>query len=286
MTMAALGLVLVAAVVHAGWNALAKQRQDILAFFWALTLAALVLYAPLFAVIVSREPPHRTVVPYLIASSLAETAYYVFLARAYQTGELSLVYPVARGMGVLLVPLLSLAIFAERPSPTAWAGIIMVLGGIIWLHVPAFRAAWRTRPLRSVISPPAVLTGGAIATYSLIDGKGVQHAHPIVYLYLVFVLIVLWLAPHVLRQRRAALVREWQQRWPVLAGGAAVFGTYALILAAFRLAPVAYVVPMREVSIVFGSWIGVRLLGEPFGWTRLSACCVVVAGVIAISVGG
>jgi multidrug transporter EmrE-like cation transporter len=286
MTMAAFGLVLLAAAVHAGWNALAKQRQDILAFFWGLTLAALVIYAPLFAVIVRREPPSMTVLPYLIASSLAEVAYYACLARAYQASDLSLVYPVARGTGVLLVPLLSIVILGERPSPAAGAGIGMVFGGILWLHVPALRATWRRRPLGSVISPPALLTGLAIATYSLIDGAGVQHAHPVVYLYLAFVLIVVWLGPYVLRYRRQALVREWHERWPVLAGGAAVFGTYALILAAFRLAPVAYVVLMREISIVFGAWLGVRLLGEPFGGTRLAACCVVAAGVITIGIGG
>ncbi len=286
MTMAAIGLVLLAAVVHAGWNALAKQRQDILAFFWALTLAALAIYAPLFAVIVRREPLSATVLPYLIASSLAEVAYYACLVRAYQASDLSLAHPVARGTGVLLVPLLSLVILGERPSPAAWAGIGMVLGGILWLHVPAFRAAWRHRPLGSVISLPALLTGVAIATYSLIDGAGVQHAHPVVYLYVTFVFIVVWLGPYVLRHRRQALAHEWQERWPVLAGGVAVFGTYALILAAFRLAPVAYVVPMREISIVFGAWIGVRLLGEPFGWTRLAACCVVAAGVITIGIGG
>lgn len=286
MTMAAFGLVLLAAVVHAGWNALAKQRQDILAFFWALTLAALALYAPLFVIIVRREPVSTTVLPYLIASSLAEVAYYVCLARAYQTSDLSLVYPVARGTGVLLVPLLSLVLLGERPSPAAWAGIGMVLAGILWLHLPALRATWRRRPLGSVMSLPALLTGVAIAVYSLIDGAGVRHAHPVVYLYLTFALIVVWLGPFVLRYHRQALAREWEARWPVLAGGVAVFGTYSLILAAFRLAPVAYVVPMREISIVFGAWLGVRVLGEPFGWTRLAACCVVAAGVITIGICG
>jgi drug/metabolite transporter (DMT)-like permease len=286
MSFAAIALVLLAAVVHAGWNALAKRRPDVLTFYWALTVAGLVCYAVPFAVLVRRHPPSWDGVPFLAASSLAEVAYGVFLARAYARTDLSLAYPVARGTGVLLVPLAALPIFGDRPTATAWLGIALIVLGVVWLHLPAIRRAAGCRGFGGVISVPPLLTGVAIATYSLIDSAGVRRVHPFVYLYLTYILIALWLAPYVLARRRAALAGEVRQRWPVVAGGIAVFGTYSIILAAFRLAPVSYVVPMREVSIVFGALIGVYLLGEPFGRTRIAACGIVAAGVIAIGIGG
>jgi drug/metabolite transporter (DMT)-like permease len=286
MSFAAISLVLLAAIIHAGWNALAKRRPDVLAFYWALTVTGLVCYAVPFAVLVRRHPPAWEGAPFLVASSLAEVAYGVFLARAYARTDLSLAYPVARGTGVLLVPLAALPIFGDRPTAIAWLGIALIVLGVVWLHVPAIRCAVGRRGFGEVVSLPPLLTGVAIATYSLIDSAGVRRIHPFVYLYLTYVLIAIWLAPYVLTRRRPALAGELRQRWPVVAGGIAVFGTYSIILAAFKLAPVSYVVPMREVSIVFGALLGVYLLGEPFGRTRIAACAIVAAGVVAIGIGG
>ncbi|MEA2581983.1 MAG: hypothetical protein QOF33_68 [Thermomicrobiales bacterium] len=286
MSLFAIALVLLAAIVHAGWNALAKRRPDILTFFWALTVAALILYAVPFAILVRRHPPTWEGVPFMVASSIAEVAYGIFLARAYAHTDLSLAYPVARGTGVLLVPLAALPLFGDRPTVIAWLGIALIVLGVVWLHLPGIQRAIARRGFGGIVSLPPLLTGVAIATYSLIDSAGVRRIHPFVYLYLTFGLMALWLAPYVLIQRRAALATELRQRWPVLGGGVAVFGTYCVILAAFRLAPVSYVVPMREVGIVFGALLGVRLLGEPFGRTRVAACAVVAIGVIAIGIGG
>lgn len=286
MSFLAFALILIAAVIHAGWNALAKRRPDVLAFFWGLTVSALVIYAVPFAILVRRHPPSWDGAPFLIASSLAEVAYGICLSRAYARTDLSLAYPVARGTGVLLVPLAALPIFGDRPTVVAWCGIALIVLGVLWLHLPAFRRAVARKGTSGVVSVPALLTGIAIATYSLLDSAGVQRIHPFVYLYLKISLIAVWLAPFMLTQRRDALAVERRQLWPVLVGGIAVYGTYCIILAVYRLAPVSYVVPMREVSIVFGALLGVYLLGESFGRSRIAACAVVAAGVIAIGVGG
>jgi drug/metabolite transporter (DMT)-like permease len=286
MSLVAITLVLLAAILHAGWNALAKRRPDVLAFYWSLTVTALVLYASPFAIFARRHPPSLNGIPLLVASSLAEVAYGVFLARAYARTDLSLAYPLARGTGVLLVPLAALPIFGEHPTAIAWLGIALIVLGVIWLHLPVIRCRVGRQGFAGAISLPALLTGVAIATYSLIDSAGVRRIHPFVYLYLTYLLIAIWLAPYVLTRRHAALTEELRRRWPAAAGGVAVFGTYCIVLAAFRLASVSYVVPMREVSIVFGALLGVYLLGEPFGRTRIVACAVVAAGVIAIGIGG
>jgi drug/metabolite transporter (DMT)-like permease len=286
MSVLAIALVLAAALIHAGWNALAKRRPDVLTFLWALTVTALVFYAVPFAILVRRHPPSWDGVPFLIAASLTEVAYASFLSRAYARTDLSLAYPVARGTGVLLVPLAALPIFGDRPTVAAWCGIGLIVLGVLWLHLPAFRQAAARKGVGGTISVPALLTGVTIATYSLIDSAGVQRVHPFVYLYLRIALIALWLGPYILSQRRPALDAEVRQRWPILVGGIAVYGTYCVILAAYRLAPVSYVVPMREVSIVFGALLGVYLLGETFGRNRIAACVVVAAGVVAIGIGG
>jgi len=286
MSFLAIGLVLIAALVHASWNALAKRRPDVLAFYWALTVAALVLYAVPFLILAPRHPPSWDGVPFVVASSLAEVAYGVFLARAYARTDLSLAYPVARGTGVLLVPIVAIPIFGDRPTVVAWCGIALILLGVLWLHLPGIRLGIARRGAGGAVSYSALLTGVAIATYSLVDSAGVRRIHPFVYLYLRIILVAVFLAPYVLTRRRAAVATEFRQRWPVLAGGIAVFGTYCIILVAFRLAPVSYVVPMREVSIVFGALLGVYLFHESIGRTRIAACAVVAAGVIAIGAGG
>ena len=142
MSLLAIALVLIAAVIHAGWNALAKRRPDVLTFFWALTVAAL---DPLRRSVRDPRPSPPAVVGRhsrsCSPSSLAEVAYGVFLARAYARTDLSLAYPVARGTGVLLVPLAALPIFGDRPTAAAWFGIGLIVLGVVWLHLPAFRHA-------------------------------------------------------------------------------------------------------------------------------------------------
>lgn len=280
-----MSLVLVAALMHAGWNALAKRRADILVFFWLLTVASLAIYAIPLAILIVKHPPPRSGVPFLVASSLTHVVYYSSLARSYARSDLSLVYPVARGTGVLLVPLLALPIFGDRPTVIAWCGIGLIVFGVLRLHWPRIREALAHRQGEAVIPVWPLVTGLTIATYSLIDSAGVRRIHPFVYLYFTFVIIASLMAPYA--WRRSAVVRSELRSWrPIVLGGAAIFGTYWIVLTAYRLAPVSYVVPMREISIVFGALLGVRFLGEPFGRSRIAACAVVACGVIAIAIGG
>jgi drug/metabolite transporter (DMT)-like permease len=286
MSLAAIGLIFMAAIFHASWNALAKGRRDIFVFFFGLTVVALVIFAAPFAYFANLHPPTWRGAPFVVVSALTQIAYYIFLSRAYARNDLSFAYPIARGTGVLLVPLFAMPIFGDRPTALAWCGIALILIGVAWMHSPGFNRALEKGNLRSAFSAPIILTGISIATYSLIDSAGVKRVHPLVYLYLTFAVIAVLMAPYILMKKREALYAEVRQRWPVLAGGLAVFGTYCIVLAAFRLAPVSYVVPMREMSIVFGALLGVRLLNEPFGRTRILSCVVVAIGVLAIGIAG
>lgn len=286
MDIVAIVMVLSAAVIHALWNALAKRSSDVLAYLWAISVAALAIYAIPFAVLASREEFHWDWLRFALASGVLHVGYFSLLAIAYERSDLSFAYPIARGTGLMLVPILAVPIFDERPTTIAWFGIALVAGGILWLHRPILVAALNRGDVRSLISIPAFLTGLTIAAYSLNDTAGVHRANPIVYLYTVYAVNVILLTPYLLKSRRMAARRALCISTPLLIGGAGSFGTYMIVLAATRLAPVSYVVPMRETSIVIGAILGARLLGESLGWTRIGACVLVVLGVMAIGIGG
>lgn len=286
MDLVAIVMVLSAAVIHAVWNLLAKRSDDPLAYFCAIAIVALLVYAAPFLYLMRDVPIEWDWFRFALASGGLHAVYFVLLAMAYERADLSFAYPIARGTGIVLVPLLAVPVFGDHPTVVAWMGIGLVVAGLLWLHRPLFAAALDRGDARGLFSWPALLTGCTIATYSLNDTAGVARAQPIVYLYYVYVLTVVGIGPYVLWRKRAALGRAFANRRPLIVGGIGSFGTYMIVLAATRLAPVSYVVPMRETSIVIGSVLAARLLNESLGATRLTACCLVVAGVIAIGVGG
>jgi drug/metabolite transporter (DMT)-like permease len=223
----------------------------------------------------------------MVASGLIHIGYFALLAAAYRTSELGLAYPVSRGMGVLLIPIASALWLNEAPRQIAWIGIGLIAVGIVWLHIGAFQAAFHKRGWHGVISWFALANGVVIATYSLVDARGVQTLHPIIYNYgqmtIAFAGLTAWFL----------LTRSTQRLRPVIAApkvaviaGIGSYITYTLVLAATRLAPVAYVGPMREVSIVFGVFIGARFLGERLTSGRIIGVVLIVLGIVTIKILG
>jgi drug/metabolite transporter (DMT)-like permease len=285
----AVGLVLLSAVFHATWNLLAKRSANPLAFFWAFSLVGLALYALPAGVAFARHGLPGEGVPFVLVSGTLEAGYFVSLAAAYKYGALSLTYPVARGTGVLLVPLLAIPIFAERPTLVAWAGIGLILTGLMTINVLGARgrvAEELEHGRRGLVF--AVLTGLVISSYSLVDKAGVARVHPLVYLYGIFIIEFLWVTPYVLARHRGAVWHELRaNRHAVLIGGVLNLGTYLIVLAALRVGGnVGYVVPLRETGIVFATLFGVFLLKEHIGRVRIAGCGLVAAGVLAIALGG
>jgi drug/metabolite transporter (DMT)-like permease len=229
----------------------------------------------------------------IIVSGLIEAVYFITLTRAYSLGDLSHVYPLARGSAPLFVLLWALMFLGERPTPIGVGGIFIVVLGLYLVNLPTF-ADWK-RPLlglRSSAARWALLTGLLISIYSSIDKVGVRYVDPLPYLYLFLVvtwiaLSAQWLNPG----RRSALRAEVQvdrRRVLVNATAVAVLGSsaYALVLVALRLSPVSYVSPVRELSVVIGAWIGVRFMGEAGGRLRIFAALLVALGIIVIALGG
>jgi len=278
----ALLLVLAAAAIHATWNALTKRAQDQLAFLWSsVSLATLVLLPAGWALLPPEGVPGAAW-PFLVATSVIHAVYFYVLGRAYGSGEFSLVYPIARGLGVALVPLAAFFLLDERPSPLGALGVLLVVAGIVGINMTS-AGLTSARSLMSAGTGWALVTGLSIAAYSLVDKAGVARLHPVPYIAILGVGMSLLLVPTIVR-RRVTLAREWQTSWrAILVASTLNLTSYLLVLFAFRLSKAGYVVAAREISIVLSVAIGRLWLGERGTGRRLAAASLVLAGVICVA---
>ncbi len=259
MQSAAIGLILLSALFHSVWNLLAKRSADPLAFMYSFQLVSLVVYGVPAFIALRAHPFPLIGIPFVVVSTAFEFGYDVSLAQAYRYGALALTYPVARGTGLCLVAILALPIYGERPSIAGACGIVSIFVALALIGADSMRHQRSTghpADRRGIFF--ALVTGCAIASYSLTDKAGVGHVYPLVYVYSIFLLTVVFLTPLVLLRHRAAFVQEWRVNLrSILLGGILSLGTYFIVLAALRLSDVSYVVPLREVSILFGTLLGV-----------------------------
>ncbi len=287
-------LLAVAAVFHALWNVLLKTSEDPLAtsargVAWGLAMAT-----PFAAAVwwLSATPPLPVEAWALAgASAVVELIYFVFLSAAYRRGELSTVYPIARGTAPLLAVAVGLVVLGERLDPAAAAGVGLLLVGIWLVRSPA-----RSGPAVGF----AVLTGVAIATYTAIDRLGVQAAPPWLYGWVLWlftaVLLQAWLGIRgVLRPIRsgfvAVAVLPREEPASALSGrrrdlvvGTAMVITWFLVLVALSLAPLAAVAPLRESAIVLITGWGVLRLGERSGAPlRVAGALAIGGGVLLLA---
>jgi drug/metabolite transporter (DMT)-like permease len=279
----AVTLVVCAAVLHAIWNALAKRAENQFAFLWSSVSLAAVLLLPLGLWRLPEEPSPSAGLPFVAASIGIHAVYFWALGRSYRHGDFSRVYPVARGLGVALVPLIALPVFGERLSWLGSLGIGLVVIGIAGLSRSPSSASRAVGGGLGAGTMWAIVTGLTIASYSLVDKAGVARLHPMPYIALMGLGLSVVLSPIVLADR-AALVHEWRQRWrTILVASAMNLTSYLLVLFAFRLSKVGYVVASRELSILFSAFIGSLWLGEGRLGPRLAGASVVLAGVICVA---
>jgi drug/metabolite transporter (DMT)-like permease len=279
----ALALVVCAAVLHAVWNALAKRADNQFVFLWCSVSLATALLLPLGLLRLPAEPAPASGLPFVAASVAIHALYFWALGRAYRHGDFSRVYPMARGLGVALVPLAALPLFGERLSWLGSLGVGLVVLGIVALSaLPAAMPASIARA-GGAGTAWALVTGLTIAAYSLVDKAGVARLHPMPYIALMGAGLSVVLAPVVLADR-PALGREWRRHWrTILVASAMNLTSYLLVLFAFRLSKVGYVVAARELSILFSAFIGSLWLGEGRLAPRLAGASVVLAGVVCVA---
>lgn len=282
MIAVAIGLSLVAAVFHGTWNVLVKVSGDPISIFKRMTLlaaaVATIALAPMW-LLLGQPAITPAAAALCVLSATLETAYLWLLSTAYRRGELSAVYPIARGSAPLLSVVVGLTLLGEQLTSPQRIGVALLLVGI--LAVTLSQASGRA-------TLPALLTGVAIAAYSTVDRVGVRLATPWLYAWLLFTLMALelqlsiWLAGALrLYQLAQASVPTWGQATLM---GALMWAGYFLVLVALSIAPLAVVAPVREIAVVAVAVWGVfRLHERRRSGLKLSGAAATLAGLALLA---
>jgi len=268
--------VLLAALLHASWNAMIKGSRDVLLDTAGIVVGAGLITLPFLFVV---PFPAAAAWPFILASVVIHLAYYWLMVSAYRVGDLSLVYPLMRGVAPLITGVLGIVALRELPGPLAWFGMLLVSFGVFAL---AFRALGHA-PSRLAIGY-ALTNAVVIAVYTVVDGLGARTSgNAWSYIAWLFVLdafpfSLFMLARH--RQRFLSYLAAHPDRG--LLGGGLSAAAYAISVWAMTQAPVALVASLRETSVLFATLIGAHLLHERLTPRRWAGVIAVVAGVIAL----
>lgn len=282
----ALTLILAAAVIHATWNLINKQASGHATFTWIVALLSAAFYAPATIAIIEIWQVRFSLVEVgmLAGSAALHTAYFLLLNQGYRVGDLSLVYPLARGTGPLLASLAAIIVLGERPSLVAVAGALSIFAGVMLLTGNLARL--RESGHRDAVGY-ALITGLFIAAYTLWDKQAVSRfaIMPIVLDWGANVGRVVLLTPFALRYSEEAVIEWREHKWEAIAIAILIPLSYILVLTAMSFTPVSYVAPAREIAILIGALMGARLLAEGDAPRRLAAACAMVLGIVALTLG-
>jgi len=285
MSTVSLLLILGSACLHVVQHVALKKARDRTAFVWWLWLWASVLFSPVLLLCWERVPASAWAI--LAVSAAFEALYYLAIARAYRSGDLSLVYPLARGTAPLLVFVWTALLLRERPSLGGLTGIALIAVGLAVINLPrlgAWRECWRS--LGQAASRWALAAGLCISFYTTLDKVAVGLIDALLYTYLAMTLTLLWLTPATLREVGwEGLAREWRaSRCSSALAGLSAMAAYAIVLTVMcHGAPASYVGAVREVSVVFGAAVGVLFLGEQGTLVRVLGSVLITCGVGAIA---
>jgi drug/metabolite transporter (DMT)-like permease len=274
----ALALVLFSALMHAGWNLMAKRGRDGLVSMAIIKLPNMVISLAVIAVV---GLPGADSWPFVLASGTVNCLYFYFLLNAYRVGDLSLAYPVARGIAPLLLVALSAFIASEVPSVRAFVGIAVTCLGIIAI------AQSRSSAHHGATIAWAAGVGLCISIYTLLDGMGGRiSANPIGYVAVLNIFTGTAVCGTAFVKRGDVFMQALKTDWVNGAlGGAMMLGAYTIAVYAMTLAPMAQVAALRESSVVFAAIMGAIFLKEPFGAKRIAAAVAVTAGIVILAMG-
>jgi drug/metabolite transporter (DMT)-like permease len=272
MPTSALALALGAAFLHAFWNLLLARAPDVQATTAIALVTGIVAFAPVAALAWDAEP---AVLPFLVVTSMLQLTYFVLLSAAYSRAELSFVYPIARGTAPVLVLVAGVAVLGYAASAAQVGGVLLVTAGVLLVrgihaHGTAGDVAF------------ALAIAACIASYTLLDQRGIRYASPVVYQELSMIPVtVAFVALALHRSGRPAVRRAIGL--PAFAAGLATFAAYILVLAALSRASAASVAAVRETSVVIATVLAVPILHERVGPSRLAGAVLVVAGVVFLA---
>jgi drug/metabolite transporter (DMT)-like permease len=288
LTNAAVLLILSSAFIHAWWNLLAKRAGGGgSVFVWLFSACSSIMLWPVAAFVwFSQRPDFGWVgFAFIGGTTVLHLLYFVVLQRGYKVGDLSLVYPLARGTGPTLSTIMAVIILGERPSVGSICGLVFVVVGV-------FLLTWRSGSQESSEKTRAaikwgILCGICIAIYSVWDKYAVTEIHvpPILLELLTNFGVCLMLTPHAMKHKDDVRAVWKNHRREVIGVALLAPLSYILVLTAMSFTPLSTVAPAREISILIGAILGAKLLGEEQTKRRLVAAGTMVCGVVLLAVG-
>ena len=290
MSNLAFTLIVISAVMHAIWNMLVKRSRHKTVFIWWMFLTSSALFtAALPLVHEAITWPGRQTVLMISIGAVSFVLYHLLNGRAYQDGDLSVVYPLSQ-TSMIYVPIWGVTLLGERLSFMGVCGILLVIFGTFSVQMQRVSLAELARPFRDLKSTSvqaALLAGFIYSIGSIAEKTGVRHYHPLYFTYFLILTMLLLMTINLCRSKyRVAIAEELRTNWrPILCSGPIVMTSFLTFRYGLNLARVGYAVPVRQVSIMVGVLIGIFFLRESFGRVRLLSAALIVAGAVLIRFG-
>jgi drug/metabolite transporter (DMT)-like permease len=286
ITSASLTLVILSAIIHPLWNMLLKTSEDKVTFYLNIHL----IFTLLFCFILFIYPLGNITVlgwAFILFSALSHFFYQVFLCQTYELGDMSLTYPVVRSSPVFVM-IFGSFFLKELPSFLAILGILLVIYGGCIINQREFSISQFVKPFKILHGRAmlfAIFTALWSAIYSVVDKKGVLNMSPVLFFYMFFTISGFLFLGYFLflkEKRKNYLLILKKNKYKIILAAILEFSSYILILYAFRMSKVAYIVALRQISIIFGAIFGIIFLKEHYGRVRVFASCIIFAGAFLI----
>jgi drug/metabolite transporter (DMT)-like permease len=287
MSLYVLSLLLTAAVLHALWNLLSKQAKGKAPFIWLMYVASTVLYLPVLLYTIKQGATifSQAVLWFSLSSAVLHITYNLVLQKGYRSGDLSVVYPLARGTGPLFSSMAAIVFLHEPLKLSASIGLLLILAGVFIITGLSFKKEQNAKIITGLFW--GALTGFFIALYTVNDTVAIKTyaVPPLIVTFVSNLFSSVLLLPFVLWQKPEIKREIKQHAWVIIAIGLLSPAAYILVLQALKFAPLTVVAPARETSILLGVFMGSRVLNEQDGRRRLMASALILGGIVALSLG-
>jgi drug/metabolite transporter (DMT)-like permease len=288
MNQTSVGIIVFSALVHAIWNLLAKGSSNKVVFLWLALICGNVIFLPVLVYVFLSPGEHGVYWQMVALTGVFHALYLIYLAKTYEAGDISHTYPIVR-----TYPLFSLLpaylAFGDTLSPFAIVGILLTMLGIYSINLRRVSLRELLQPISRWREPAmqlALLTSFMSVGYSMADKAGVMRTEPFVFYYLKFFPQMLLVTPYILwRISKREILREWSNnKWNILIAGVFMLVSYVATMMVMKTENLAYILSLRQISVLFGVVFGIVILNERYGWVRFAAATLIFIGSYLIGI--
>jgi drug/metabolite transporter (DMT)-like permease len=282
MTLLTFFMVVLSAFLHAGWNFSAKKVSGNFSVIYIGSSIAGLSALMLFFFFPPKLSEIAVGYPYMLASGLITAAYFLVVSKIYEVGDISVVYPISRGSGVVFTVIAAALILGEKITLIAIASILLICSGTVIL---SFKGLVRGKAYLDLLL--AGLVGMLLCAGSIVDKKAMTLVNPYMYICNMYLLSSVFITPFMIITRRAELMLALknQLKYSVIIGMGSLC-SYLIVLFALKMAPLSYIIAVREVSVVIGSILGFLFLNETFTYRKGLGISIIVSGLVLLKVFG